>query len=667
MIGVNRGLEMIVPASFTRVIFEDVFWKPRLCVNEKVTLPYVMRRCQETGRIDNFVKAAGGMEGPHEGLHFNDSDLFKTIEGAAYSLAVRFDADLDNYLDELIDKIDGAQEHDGYIYTLRTIHDDAIPIEILPHAGAFRWSNLYFSHELYNVGHLYEAAVAHHQATGKRTLLEIAIRSADLIDEVFGPDAIHDVPGHEEIEIGLVKLFHVTKEQKYLDLAEFFLQQRGYIEARPESEGISTVPSKETLYDDPSYRQDHVPVVDQRSAIGHAVRAGYLYVGMADVALAYRGMSATGLESVATTFGDALQAIWQDVVSTKLYLTGGIGAHHEGEVFGDSYVLPNKTAYAETCAAIANVMWNHRMFLLSRSSSHIDVLERTLYNGLLSGIAMSGDRFFYPNPLASDGRYEFNRGEGATRSPWFYCSCCPTNLVRFLPTVPGYVYASEDDWIYVNLFVAGKATVETASGIVELIQRTRYPWDGDVLISVNPVSSAEFALAVRIPGWARDKPVPSDLYQYIDTGEDSSAMPLTITVNGTSVDVTADCGLVSGWVVIRRRWCRNDLVNVHLPMPVRRVVSHDAVVSNRGKVAVERGPLVFCAEGVDHDGTASDLTIEDGELLTAAFEPKLLGGITTIRRDSEVKRRPLKLIPYFAWSHRGTGEMAVWLRRKPSH
>ena len=324
---------MLVPAPFTRVTFGDLFWQPRLRINEKVTMPYVLSRCRETGRIDNFVKAAGDMGGPHQGLHFNDSDLFKVIEGAAYSLAVRFDADLDSCLDELIDKISGAQEHDGYLYTLRTIHDDAIPIEILPHSGALRWSNLFFSHELYNVGHLYEAAVAHYQATGKRTLLEIAIRNADLIDEIFGPDAIHDVPGHEEIEIGLVKLFHVTNESRYLALAEFFLQQRGRLEARPEAEKISIDNFKETIYGDPWYRQDHMPVVDQRSAIGHAVRAGYLYVGMADVALAYGGASDTGLKSVAMTFRNSLQAIWQDVVSTKLYLTGGIGAHHEGEVF----------------------------------------------------------------------------------------------------------------------------------------------------------------------------------------------------------------------------------------------------------------------------------------------------------------------------------------------
>lgn len=603
------------------------------------------------------------MQGPHQGLHFNDSDLFKAIEGASYSLTVNFVADLDQQLDTFINKIGAAQESDGYLYTLRTIHADGIPEDALPRAGLSRWSNLEFSHELYNVGHLYEAAVAHYQATGKRTLLEIAIRNANLVNTVFGPSAIHDVPGHEEIEIGLVKLFHATGESRYLELATFFLLQRGQLENRPEYVGVESASPSEPLYAEPWYRQDHASVVEQRSAVGHAVRAGYLYSGMADVALTEKP-AAKDMSSITKSFRASLQAIWEDVVTTKLYLTGGIGAHHEGEIFGDPYELPNSTAYAETCAAIAHVMWNHRMFLLSGDSKYIDVLERTLYNGLLSGISLDGDRFFYPNPLESDGRYEFNRDGSATRNPWFYCSCCPTNLVRFLPAIPGYVYAHDNDQIYVNLFVAGEAIVKSADGMVRLTQRTRYPWDGDIFITVEPEVSSEIAIAIRIPGWARGQPVPSDLYHYSETGAAPEMTRCALTVNKTPYDRAIDRGATSGWAIIRRRWKQGDVIHLRLPMPVQRVISHEKVVANTDKVAVECGPIVFCAEGIDNSGTALDLTLADEDPLTTSFEPEFLGGVVVIRRAPAATRLPLTLIPYFAWSHRDVGEMAVWLDHK---
>ena len=495
--------------------------------------------------------------------------------------------------------------------------------------GLTRWSNLRVNHELYNVGHLYEAAVAHHQATGKRTLLDVAIRNAELIDSVFGPGKIRDVPGHQEIEIGLAKLYRATGERRYLELAKFFLDQRGQ-------------PDRGTLqsnYDNPGYTQDHLPVTEQREAVGHAVRAGYLYSGMADVA------ALTGDQAYIA----ALDGLWTNVVARRMYLTGGIGARHHGEAFGDDYELPNAEAYAETCAAVANALWNHRMFLLHGDAKYLDVLERTLYNGFLAGISLHGDTFFYTNPLSSDGEWPFNVHTGAVRYPWFECSCCPTNVVRLLPSLPGYAYAHRDGDLYVNLYVAGTATVPTAAGGVTLTQDTDYPWSGAVKLTVDPPADSAFAIRLRIPGWARGEPVPSDLYRHLDA---SGAAP-SLRVNGAPADLELD----RGFAVVRRHWRPGDVVELDLPMPVRRVVSHAGVAGNRGRVAVERGPLVYCAEGADNGGTALELTLPDAAALTAEHDAGLLGGVTTIRGGG------ITLIPYYAWSHRGAGEMNVWLRR----
>ena len=616
----------ITPVAFTRVTFDDGFWLPRLTTNREVTIPYDFRKCEETGRIDNFAKAAGLMAGAHEGIFFNDSDVFKVVEGAACSLSLRPDPELDAYLDDLIAKIAGAQEEDGYLYTARTI----APARMDPEReGLTRWSNLLVSHELYNVGHLYEAAVAHHQATGKRTLLEVAKRNAELIDRVFGPGRIRDVPGHEEIEIGLVKLYRTTGERRYLDLAKFFLDQRG----QPDRDNL------QANYDNPGYTQDHLPVTEQREAVGHAVRAGYLYSGMADVA------ALTGDRDYIA----ALDAIWTNVVAKRMYLTGGIGARHHGEAFGEDYELPNAEAYAETCAALANVLWNHRMFLLHGDGKYLDVLERTLYNGFLSGISLQGDTFFYANPLASDGEWPFNVRTGAVRFPWFECSCCPTNVVRLLPSLPGYAYAQRDGDLFVNLYVAGTASVSTAAGDVTLSLETGYPWSGAVRLTLDPPAESAFTLRLRVPGWARNEPVPSNLYRYLDAAAEAPSL----RVNGVPVDLE----LERGFAVVRRRWRPGDAVELHLPMPVRRVVSHEGIAGNRGRVAVERGPLVYCAEGVDNGGKALELALPDAAALTAGHDAGLLGGVTTVGGGG------IALIPYYAWSHRGAGEMNVWLRR----
>ena len=614
------------PVAFTRVTVDNPFWSPRLQTNREITIPYTFRKSEETGRIDNFAKAAGRMAGPHVGIFYNDSDVFKVIEGASFSLSLYPDPDLDAYLDRLIDDIAAAQEPDGYLYTARSINPQVVTDD---KEGLTRWSNLRVSHELYNVGHLYEAAVAHYQATGKRTLLNVALKNADLVDSVFGSGKKRDVPGHQEIEIGLVKLYRLTGNGRYLQLAKFFLDERGQAHGRKLYEN----------HGDVGYMQDHLPVTKQHKAVGHAVRAAYMYSGMADVA------AITGDKA----YLEALDHLWENVVSRKMYLTGGIGARHQGEAFGDDYELPNLTAYAETCAAIANVMWNHRMFLLHGDAKYMDVVERVLYNGLLAGVSLGGNSFFYPNPLESDGRWQFNKNQAASRSPWFDCSCCPTNIVRFLPSLPGYAYAVRNDVLYVSLFLGGSSTVELNGTAVHVTQETAYPWHGQIKLVVTPDEPTDFVMAIRIPGWAQNQPVPSDLYRYLG----SSSLEVGLRVNGE----TTPFSIENGFAHLRRRWSAGDEVELSLPMPIRRVLSNEQVTNNDGKVAVERGPLVYCAEGIDNGGSLSDLALPDDAVLSAHHEAELLGGISTIQSSG------VTLVPYFAWSHRGVGEMQVWMKR----
>jgi DUF1680 family protein len=619
----------ISPVRFTDVSFTDSFWARRLEVTRTVTIPFAFKQSEDTGRIKNFEIAGRMAEGAFCSRYaFDDSDVYKVIEGASYSLALHPDPVLAAYLDVLVAKIARAQEPDGYLYTARTIN----PANVMPMAGKARWINEEESHELYNAGHLYEAAVAHAQATGKRTLLEVAVRSADLIARTFGPDGLHGVPGHQEIEIGLVKLYRVTGDAKYLALAKFFLDQRGNAAGHK-------------LYGE--YAQDHLPVVKQTEAVGHAVRAAYMYSGMADLA------ALTGDKA----YVDAIDRLWANVVGRKMYLTGGIGATGAWEGFGPDYDLPNANAYAETCASIANALWNQRMFLWHGDAKYIDVLERILYNGFLSGVAMTGDTFFYPNPLASFGQHE--------RSPWFACACCPSNIPRFLASVPSYSYAVSGDRVYVNLFVQGKGSVGVTSGKIALEQETRYPWSGAVTLRVDPQEPASFTLLVRIPGWARNTPVPSDLYSYL--GRASEAY--SVTVNGRPVSAP----LERGYLPVTRTWKRGDVVTIALPMEPRRVVAHPLVKADLGRVAVERGPVVYAAEWTDNGGYASNLILEDAATLTAEFRPSLLNGVTVVTANGTARRekgsqvvrapQPITLIPYYAWAHRGKGEMAVWLAR----
>ena len=628
----------IRPVAFTNVRVADAFWTPRLESNRTTTVWYDFEKCEQTGRIDNFAVAGGLQKGGFQGIFFNDSDVVKVIEGAAYSLAVHRDPKLMRYLDELIAKIAAAQEDDGYLYTARTIND---PDYDYPGREA-RWSHLASGHELYNVGHMYEAAVAHWQATGKRNFLDVAIKNADLICRVFGPgeDQRVDVPGHQEIEMGLVRLYRATGDDKYLKQAKFFLDMRGRGDLRD-------------LYG--PYCQDHKPIVDQDEAVGHAVRAGYLYAGVADVA------ALTGDQA----YIKAIDRIWENIVSKKMHLTGGIGATRHGEAFGENYDLPNESAYLETCAAIANAMFNHRMFLLHGDSKYIDVLERIIYNGFLSGVSSSGDRFFYPNPLACDGHTKFNQGT-LGRAPWFGCSCCPVNVVRFVPSIPGYAYAVRDDSLYVNLYCGGSATVEIGGQTVSLQQQTQYPWDGRVRLTVSPKVSGEFALRLRIPGWAQGKPVPSDLYRYVETAVE----PYEVQVNGKPVQPRVE----QGYAVLRRNWNERDTVELRLPMPVRRVLAHENVEADRGRVALQRGPIVYCLEATDNGGSVLDLVLPDDTNLHNEHRHDLLGGVTVLTgtaqraartADGSIQLAPTELtaIPYYAWAHRELGEMAVWLAR----
>jgi len=609
----------LTAVPFTDVTIDDEFWAPRLETNRKVTVTYDFEKCEQTGRIDNFAKVAGTMEGEFEGIYFNDSDLYKVIEGAAYSLKIHPDPELEEYVDGVIEKIAAAQWEDGYLYTFYSLPE---------RQPKKRWTDVRKMHELYCAGHFFEAAVAYYQATGKRKILDVAIRLADCIDSVFGPGKKYDVPGHEEIEIGLVKLYGVTGDKKYLALAKFFLDERGRAENRE-------------IYGE--YCQDHKPVVEQDAAVGHAVRAGYLYSGMADVA---------ALTSEAG-YVEALDRIWQDVVSTKLYITGGVGARGGGESFGEDYELPNKSAYCETCAAIANAMWNHRMSLLGGDAKYIDVLERVIYNGFLSGISLSGNKFFYPNPLASDGKY--------ARSPWFGCACCPTNIVRFLPSLPGYAYAQRGDSVYVNLFIAGSAAIRIGQNTVGLQQQTRYPWDGDVRITVDPGRSGKFTMCVRIPGWAQNNPVPSDLYRYLDRNQEK----VTLKVNGNPVALN----IVKGYARIRRTWKKGDVIELNLPMPVRRIVSHQNVRDNAGCTAVQRGPVVYCFEGADNPRGVANLILPPDAKLRHEYHGDLLGGIVTITGRGQIRQDDNKgvedidvvAIPYYAWAHRGKNEMAIWM------
>lgn len=617
----------IDPVPFTSVKVTDSFWGQRLKASREVTIPLAFSKCEETGRYENFVKAAHPSdEYKVEGYSFDDTDVYKTIEGASYSLQTYPDKQLEKYIDSVLVIVAAAQEPDGYLYTARTMNPKH------PHdwAGPERWSKVEeLSHEFYNLGHMVEGAVAHYQATGKRNFLDIAIKYADCVCKAIGngPDQKKLVPGHQIAEMALVRLYLVTGDRKYLDQAKFFLDARGYTSRKD------------------AYSQAHKPVLEQDEAVGHAVRATYMYAGMADVA------AITGDSS----YIKAVDRIWENIVGKKIYITGGIGARHAGEAFGDNYELPNLSAYNETCAAIGNVYVNYRLFLLHGDAKYFDVLERTLYNGLISGVSLDGGSFFYPNPLASTGGY--------SRKPWFGCACCPSNICRFIPSLPGYVYAVKDDQVYVNLFLSNRAELKVNRKKLVLEQETGYPWNGDIRIRVAQ-GNLPFTMHLRIPGWVRGSVLPSDLYRYADGQE----LGYTVTVNGEPVAGE----LQKGYLLIDRKWKKGDVVEVHFDMKPRVVKANGKVEADRGRVAVERGPLVYCAEWPDNDFNVHNILLNQHPSFQVVERPDLLYGIHEITTDAQalsydaagklaVRDVKLTLIPYYAWAHRGEGDMEVWL------
>ena len=624
----------ITPVPFTSVkVTPGTFWGQRLEASRKVTIPLAFSKCEETGRYTNFSNAAAHLKDPSKvfkvgGLAFDDTDPYKTIEGASYILQTYPDKRLVQYIDSVLDVIASAQEPDGYLYTSRTQNPQH------PHewAGDKRWSKEEdLSHELYNLGHMVEGAIAHYQATGSRKFLDIAIRYADLVCKEVGPNPGQAcvVPGHQIAEMALAKLYLVTGDKKYLDEAKFFLDYRG----------------KTTIVHD--YSQAHKPVVEQAEAVGHAVRAAYMYAGMADVA------ALTGDKG----YINAIDAIWDNIVTKKLYITGGIGATSNGEAFGKNYELPNMSAYCETCAAIGNVYVNYRLFLLHGESKYYDVLERTLYNGLISGVSLEGNGFFYPNPLESMGQHQ--------RQAWFGCACCPSNICRFIPSLPGYIYAVKDRDVYVNLFLSNSSQLSVGGKKVALSQSTDYPWNGDITLTVDQNAAGQFALKIRIPGWVRNQVVPSNLYQFTD----NKRLGYSILVNGQKTDaiITKD-----GYHTLDRKWKKGDKVQIHFDMEARTVRANNKVEADRGMVSVERGPLVYCAEHPDNQfdimgaliNQSPKFSLGKTEIAGTSVQT-LVTQAQTLKFDQEGKLQAedqtLTLIPYYAWCHRGSGKMRVWL------
>ena len=620
------GPAPIQEVPFTQVHLNDGFWTPRIEINRTVSIPSAFRECEANGRFDNFALAAGLIEGEHKGdFSFDDTDPYKVIEGASYSLAVHYDAKLDHYLDSVINIIAQAQEPDGYLTTCVTNKCTRLS----GWWGTHRWEKIN-SHELYNSGHLIESAVAHYRATGKKTFLNVAIKNADLVCKTFGPDEgqIHRPGGHPIIEMALCKLYKVTGDKKYLEGAKYFVEETGRC-----TDGHH--PSE--------YSQDHMPILQQEEIVGHAVRAGYLYSGVADVA------ALTGDKA----YQEALERIWENMSSKKLFITGGIGSRAQGEGFGPNYELNNHTAYCETCAAIANVYWNYRMFLATGESKYIDVCERALYNNVLSGVSLSGDKFFYDNPLESNGEHE--------RQKWFGCACCPGNVTRFVASVPGYIYAAQGKDIFVNLYAQGKAKV----GNVELEQITDYPWDGKINIRINK-GGGKFAIKLRIPSWLKTSPTNNNLYRYVD----AARIPFC-SVNGDDVTVDGQ----ADYITIARNWKKGDVIELTLPMEVRRIVANDNAEDDRGKIALERGPVVYCLEGSDQaDHKVFNKYILNSASIVANYDATLLNGVTVLegdakelQQDGTIRDVKFRAVPYSTWNNRGNEQMEIWIASSPAY
>lgn len=633
----------ILPVPFQNVKVTDRFWAPRMETVRKTTIPLTFKKNEETGRNRNFAIAAGREEGAFCTRYaFDDSDVYKSIEGAAYALRTHPDKQLMAEIDSLIARVAAAQEPDGYLYTWRTIAEkkkkngqwstEEQSKQNLVDADKARWSQEdQHSHELYNAGHLYEAAVAWYEATGHKNLLNIALKNAELVLKTFGPGKLQKAPGHQEIEIGLVKLYRHTGDKRYLDLAKFFLDVRGYGE---------------------QYQQNHQKVKDQREAVGHAVRAGYMFAAACDVSALKK----------TDEYKTALTAVWDDIVTRKMYITGGIGATGSNEGFATPYELPNYSAYCETCSSIAFVMWCRRMFQLTGESRYVDIMERTLYNALNAGLALNGDAFFYPNPLESRKNVE--------RVPWFTCACCPPNLTRFFSSLPEYFYAQKGNEFYINLFGASNTTIENVNSAkqkvkVNIRQETDYPWDGTVRIHVEPAKPNSFILKVRIPGWAKGDAVPGDLYRFHEFSGS-----ISLRLNGKVIVPNIE----NGYAIIDRKWAAGDVVELSLPMQAQRIAANAKIEADQNRFAIQRGPMLYCLEGKDQpDDRILNMIVPDTALIWVKNDPKLFNGISVLNfrgylvnkiispEQADLKPVNLKAIPYFMWANRGKDNMLVWL------
>ena len=645
-----RGFEEV---SQAQVELRGGFWGPRLKITQDVTIPHSLDELEKDGHVTNFDKAAGKYDGPLKGHHAFDSDLYKVLEGALISLQHHNIPALRQRVEGIVDRILAAQQKDGFLITWFIVN-----------GLDKRWEDLRLEHQMYNAGHFFEMAGEHEHLTGECKVMDAAKRFADHIDSIFGIHKRYDVDGHEEVELALIKLYRNTGERRYLELARFFLDERGYAhgtERKPFDPTSQVAPPppinkptpeqrREFFHAHLRYRngrmQDHKPLIDQFEAVGHAVRAGYVYSAMADTV---RFMAAPGYEA-------ALDHLWSDVVGRKMYITGALGTgQYEDEGFGDAYKLPNDSAYNESCAAIAHVFWQQRMNLLKGQSKYADVMELALYNGVLSGISLSGDHFFYQNPLASES--------GSDRTSWIGLSCCPTNLARIFPQIGGFVYAQSKNQVLVNLYAAGDATLKMTDGsALKLTQQTEYPWNGKVRLSVNPDKSSDFSLNLRVPGWALGQPVPSDLYSF----DDAKISPIGLTVNGEKVEAKPGD---DGYVHLQRTWKAGDVVELDLPMPIRRVFANEKVEADRGKVTLMRGPLVYCLEAADQpDLNLFNLVLPRAAEMTAKHRNELLGGVTVLEGEALADgKSPIKItaIPYYAWQNRTKGAMTVWIQQAP--
>ena len=653
----KNGGYPITQVPFTKVkVAQQTFWGQRLDASQNVTIPLAFSKSEETGRYTNFSNAAQHIKDPSKVFEikdgtfsFDDTDPYKTIEGASYLLQTYPNAKfkggrLDKYVDSVVAVIASGQEPDGYLYTSRTQN----PAKPHNWAGSKRWERVEdLSHEFYNLGHLCEAAVAHYYATGKKNFLNVAIKYADCVCREVGdkPGQASVVPGHQIAEMGLAKLYIATGDKKYLDMAKFFLDKRGKRDASWKQTRNGLYDSDGYFHSLSDYSQSHKPVCEQDEAVGHAVRAGYMYAGMADIA------ALTGDKS----YIDAIDRIWDNIVGKKYYITGGVGATASGEAFGANYELPNMSAYCETCAAIAQVYLNYRLFLLHGDSKYYDALERSLYNGVISGISIDGGKFFYPNPLQSIGQHQ--------RQPWFGCACCPSNAARFIPSLPQYIYAVKDNSLYINLFNSNTVNVQVGKKKVTLQQETNYPWDGDITLKIAG-GAGKYALNIRIPGWVKGEVVPSNLYTYTD----GKRLGYTVKVNGEAVESP----LQQGYFVIDRTWRKGDKVEIHFDMEPRTVRANGQVAADKGRVAVERGPIVYCAEWPDNKCDVLSVLINQEPKFTLGNKEIMNTNVQTLTTDAQTLTfdkagklhaadEKLVLIPYYAWAHRGPGKMTVWI------